>query len=209
MKKTTRFYDIIVGEIYKYKSYLNDGKFSLLEGYDIMGHLIRFDEPIKKILFKNVFAGLDEFAFGDTIAKTIALKYHDRNIRFESIQSFNLNLLALVYEHETSLNFIYDNDVVSDFIYQKNISNSSSDGANTFKNTNLSSDLPDTATNIDLDIDGMDYADNVSIGKGYNNNNSATRSTTMQVDLDKIKIINELKREFFNDVENRLFSQIY
>lgn len=209
MKKTTRFYDVIVGEIDRYKSYLNNGKFNILQGYDIMGHLIRFDDPIKKILFKNVFAGLDEFHFGEVVAKTITQKYHDRNIRFESIQSFNLNLLALVYEHETSLNFIYDNEVVSDFIFQKNISNSSSDGANTFKNTNLSSDLPDTATNIDLDINGMDYADNVSIAKGYNNNNNASRSTTMQADLEKIKIINELKKDFFDDVENRLFSQIY
>jgi len=211
-KYTTSIHDYLRNELINngYDEFFKNGRFT---SDAFITRLIKQDtvndkeflKVMKKCIFENFYF---EFEDLDNFFKTTFLFnffYHE--IKFQTIELFKLQLLAFMYEKKQAIEFIYDN-------FEAIISNSNTDttdGKTQIDNQNrtASTTTPQDEINLDVSNNNLNYADEntVALNQSINKNNSTSKKSNLKIE--DIYSTLGLYRTIFNEMEERLFLQIF
>lgn len=209
MKTTITLNELVTSELIKegYNEFFNNGRFTgTNEQYAFIQKMLRYDEPVRKIIDKFFldFKFVDEKL--DTMFKrAFLMKFHNREFRYQTIEDVSAQLLFYMLTHETEIETLYNS-------YEKMLTKTSettSTGKSTSiqDNRHMTSKFPDTEVNIDLSDDTLDYADTNDIGKNKQDSDSNNHSQSTSYDPEVFFKFSGIWEKYFDEIDGQCFLQ--
>lgn len=237
--KTTRIYNILLGELYKrgYNYYRDEktNKIVYLSDDSLMQKILSYDPIVDDIVsivfFNNNYLNLEE---ADIAFKYLwTSEFLTREIKYQTLELFSAKNTSLFYQYANII-LAYFRDFDK---YLTNTSETDTTGSSNSTNTQtiisnkndiinsnaIVSTLPQTEINMDLNNDTLTYADNNNISKTKNNSNSNTdtknhtdgeniqKSSTRSYDISKLVTYTKtnILQEILNDFDKKCFLQTW
>lgn len=237
--KTTRIYNILLGELYKrgYNYYRDEktNKIVYLSDDSLMQKILSYDPIVDDIVsivfFNNNYLNLEE---ADIAFKYLwTSEFLNREIKYQTLELFSAKNTSLFYQYANII-LAYFRDFDK---YLTNTSETETTGTSNSTNTqstisnkndiinsnSIVSTLPQTEINMDLNNDTLTYADNNNISKTKNNSNSNTdtknhtdgeniqKSSTRSYDISKLVTYTKtnILQEILNDFDKKCFLQTW
>ena len=163
---TTTLYNIIRSELIKegFNEFVNDqGELVLFNEEDqFLTKILKYDDDVKKIVNK-LFTdqSLNDTENDEQFKKTFVMRFLNRQINFQTIDMFRVQLLNTFLTNEVYINTVYKD--LEKYINQTQENNSTSkqendqlnDGTTTSDNRQAYADLPQN--NVQLDVNDNNY----------------------------------------------------
>lgn len=141
--------------------------------------ILNFDYDVQTIVGWLFHGHSLDYVFHDEhFKKMFILYFANRQIKFQTIESFKFKLVSTFMQQKQYLNTLYDD--LDKYINNMNTSKNKSLGSTNQTNTSQSvdqnrqafADTPQDEVNLNLDNDRMTYATDNTISKNKNNSNS-------------------------------------
>ena len=216
MKITSSLYYIICSELINsgYNEFITQNR-NQLTYYDknarVISQINMYEkDEIIKACQNTIFYGLSFLNNRKRFEKEFINHFLTRNIKYQTYEVARLQLVSFVFENLEIIESIY---------YAENLllgkSQTTSTGKTSSqtinKNNSLYADLPQDNVNMDVNNDTLDYASNNSINKSKSNGTSDSNnvSNSQSYNIDNLTKLYMFKAQLFNDLDKRLFSQLF
>lgn len=202
-----------------------NGKFVFMnEEYQFMTKILSYDDDIKKIINK-LFTGvsLNNRQNDEHFKKTFLYRFLNRQINFQTVESFRVSLLSTFLMNQQYINTVYDE--LDQYITQKqlneNINNQTnkqlSDGSTTTDNRQAYAQLPQNNVQLDVDSTVMNSANDNTISRNKQiNQQENTGETTGQSEsesksyqLNELLKSSQIMENIFNEFDRKCFLQVW
>ena len=209
VKTTSRLYDIIYGELERHKGEIYRSNNQIIfNKANLMRKTLEYKDPNFVIMLElNLFYGTSTINQRQRFEREFLQRFINRVIKFQTVDLFSSYLASFVSEYQELINYTYDKYDMLVTAQVETVTNNNSTSTN--KSNSIYSNLPQNQINMNLDIDTLDYADDNTISKSRATNSGTDRSTSSAYDIEALSKISALKEQFFKDMDNLLFSQIY
>lgn len=184
--------------------------------YQFMQKIVSYDSDIQEIV-NELFYGLslDDITNDNHFKKTFILRFINRQINRQTIESFQLELMNTFLTNQVFLNQVYTN--LEQYITgtaQSNQQNQQvNDGQTLSDNRQAFADLPQNQVNIDVNDSVMKSATDNTISRNKQTNNQSTDGTTTteskSYQLDQLLQSNQLMEQVFNLFDVKCFLQVF
>jgi len=178
--------------------------------------ILKYDEDIEEIV-NQLFAGLSlkNKEHDHHFKKTFINRFTDRQINRQTIESFQMQLVATFLSYEDYINTIYED--MEKFITQtttnKQNNNQSTDGQSTSDNRSAFQDLPQSSTNLDLNDTTMDHATDNTISRNKEVNNQVvdvqTTGENKSYNFDELAKVGGVLEKIYNEFDRKCFLQVW
>lgn len=217
MKITSSLYYIICSELINsgYNEFITQNR-NQLTYYDknerVISQINMYEkDEIIKACQNTIFYGL---SFLNTYRKRFEKEFINhfltRNIKYQTYEVARLQLVSFVFENLELILSIYN---AENLLLGKSQTTSTgkTTSETTNKNNSLYADLPQDNINMDVNNDTLDYASNNSINKSKSNGTSDSNnvSNSQSYNIDNLTKLYMFKAQLFNDLDKRLFSQLF
>ena len=209
VKTTSRLYDIIYGELdrHRVEIYRSNNQI-IFNKANLMRKTLEYkDTNFIKMLQETLFYGTSNINQRERFEREFLQRFINRVIKFQTVDLFSSYLASFVSEYQELINYTYDKYDMLVTAQVETVTNNNSTSTN--KSNSIYSNLPQNQINMNLDIDTLDYADDNTISKSRATSSGTDRSTSSAYDIEALSKISALKEQFFKDMDNLLFSQIY
>ena len=219
--RTTTIFKLIKSELinrYNFDEFKKDNRLSFNDSeHSVIHEITTYSDDVKEIVNNWIFTGfkLDDVSQDDDFKHAFINRFLHREIKYQTFELFRSELISMMYEKSLFINELYSN--LDKYLTALSESESTSSGENSSNQINrhrqLQSELPQNETNISLDINEMEYADNVQMSnigsENTGNNSQESNSKSTQYNIDNIFKIQSLLTDLMNEIDNRLFSQVW
>ena len=209
VKTTSRLYDIIYGELdrHRVEIYRSNNQI-IFNQTNLMRKTLEYkDHNFIRMLQETLFYATSNINQRERFEREFLQRFINRVIKFQTVDLFSSYLASFVSENQELINYTYDKYDMLVTGQVETVTNNNSTSTN--KSNSIYSNLPQNQINMNLDIDTLDYADDNTISKSRATNSGTDRSTSSAYDIEALSKISALKEQFFKDMDNLLFSQIY
>ena len=209
VKTTSRLYDIIYGELdrHRVEIYRSNNQI-IFNQTNLMRKTLEYKDPnFIRMLQETLFYATSNINQRERFEREFLQRFINRVIKFQTVDLFSSYLASFVSENQELINYTYDKYDMLVTGQVETVTNNNSTSTN--KSNSIYSNLPQNQINMNLDIDTLDYADDNTISKSRATNSGTDRSTSSAYDIEALSKISALKEQFFKDMDNLLFSQIY
>lgn len=225
---TTTLYNVIRSELIKegFNEFVDDeGNLVLFnEESQFMTKILSYDEDIKNIINK-LFTGvsLTNRQNDEHFKKTFLYRFLNRQINFQTVESFRVSLLSTFLMNQQYMNTVYDE--LDQYITQKQLNENTnnqtnkqlSDGSTTTDNRQAYAQLPQNNVQLDVNSTVMDSANDntISRNKQINQQENTGETTGESLSENKTYQLNELLKSsqvmenIFNEFDRKCFLQIW
>lgn len=216
MKITSSLYYIICSELINsgYNEFITQNR-NQLTYYDknarVISQINMYEkDEIIKACQNTIFYGLSFLNNRKRFEKEFINHFLTRNIKYQTYEVARLQLVSFVFENLELIESIYN---AENLLLGK--SQTASTGKitseTTNKNNSLYADLPQDNINMNVNNDTLDYASNNSINKSKSNGTSDSNnvSNSQSYNIDNLTKLYMFKAQLFNDLDKRLFSQLF
>lgn len=217
MKITSSLYYIICSELMNsgYNEFITQNR-NQLTYYDknarVISQINMYEkDEIIKACQNTIFYGLSFLNNNrKRFEKEFINHFLNRNIKYQTYEVARLQLVSFVFENLELIESIYN---AENLLLGK--SQTTSTGKTTSetinKNNSLYADLPQDNINMNVNNDTLDYASNNSINKSKSNGTSDSNnvSNSQSYNIDNLTKLYMFKAQLFNDLDKRLFSQLF
>ena len=213
MKITTSLYYVIQAQLKRmgYNEYVNNGLLTLNDRERrILSALFLYeDETIIRACRGTIFFGLDFLSekTRKTFEKEFISRFIYHNFKYQTYELSNAHLISICSQYKDILEMLYTNSNELLQAQELNTNNNSSDKVG--RNNNLYSDMPQNQVNISLDAEDMEYATNTTLTKFSDTEKSKSDSKKSSFDITNLNNFMDIKKNIFNEIDIKLFSQIY
>lgn len=217
---TTTLYKYIQSELQKkgHDEFIDDeGNLVLFDNeHQFTTKILKFDDDVKNIV-DDLFSGatLNNEETDHYFKKGFLMRFINRQINRQTIESFKMELLATFISNEDFINRLFkDIDLyVTGTSENKQKNKQVNDGTTTTDNRSAFIDQPQSSVNLDLDKTKTDYATDNTISRNKQNNKQETDGQTTgeskSYQLDELFKINGLMDQIFDVFDKRCFLQIW
>lgn len=217
MKITSSLYYIICSELINngYNEFITQNR-NQLTYYDknarVVSQINMYEkDEIITACENTIFYGLSFLSnYRKRFEKEFINHFLIRNIKYQTYEVARLQLVSFVFENLELIESIYN---AENLLLGK--SQTTSTGKTTSetmnKNNSLYADLPQDNINMNVNNDTLDYASNNSINKSKSNGTSDSNnvSNSQSYNIDNLTKLYMFKAQLFNDLDKRLFSQLF
>ena len=225
---TTTLYNVIRSELIKegFNEFVDtDGNLILFnEESQFMTKILYYDDDIKHIINK-LFTGvsLTNRQNDEHFKKTFLYRFLNRQINFQTVESFRVSLLSTFLMNQQYINTVYDK--LDQYINQKQINENSnnqtnkqlSDGSTTTDNRQAYAQLPQNNVQLDVNSTIMDSANDntISRNKQVNQQENTGETTGESQSENKSYQLNELLKSsqvmenIFDEFDRKCFLQVW
>lgn len=217
MKITSSLYYIICSELINsgYNEFITQNR-NQLTYYDknarVISQINMYEkDEIIKACQNTIFYGLSFLNnYRKRFEKEFINHFLTRNIKYQTYEVGRLQLVSFVFENLELIESIYN---AENLLLGKSQTTSTgkTTSETTNKNNSLYADLPQDNINMDVNNDTLDYASNNSINKSKSNGTSDSDnvSNSQSYNIDNLTKLYMFKSQLFNDLDKRLFSQLF
>src|SRR5690554_446556 len=186
--------------------------------------ILKYDEDVAEIV-DHLFGGLSLMDKEHDLhfKKGFVNRFVNRQINRQTIESFQMVLVATFFSNEDYINRIY-NDLdtyltkkqTSDH-KNKQVNKQENKGTTVTDNRSAFADLPQSTANLDVDSSIMNYATDNTISKNKQVNNQETDGETVgensgvnrSYELDELFKTNGLLEQIYNTFDKKCFLQVW
>ena len=178
--------------------------------------ILKYDEDVAEIV-DDLFAGLSlqNEEHDHHFKKGFINRFIDRQINRQTIEAFQMQLVATFLSHEDYVNTVYED--MEKFITQTNTSKQKNkqltDGGSTTDNRSAFADLPQSSTNLDVDNTTMDHATDNTISRNKEKNNQEvdgeTSGENKNYNFDELVKAGGILEQLYNEFDRKCFLQIW
>ena len=217
MKITSSLYYIICSELMNsgYNEFITQNR-NQLTYYDknarVVSQINMYEkDEIIKACQNTIFYGLSFLNnHRKRFEKEFINHFLTRNIKYQTYEVARLQLVSFVFENFELIESIYN---AENLLLGKSQTTSTGKitSETTNKNNSLYADLPQDNINMNVNNDTLDYASNNSINKSKSNGTSDSNnvSNSQSYNIDNLTKLYMFKAQLFNDLDKRLFSQLF
>ena len=216
MKITSSLYYIICSELINsgYNEFITQNR-NQLTYYDknarVISQINMYEKnEIIKACQNTIFYGLSFLNNRKRFEKEFINHFLTRNIKYQTYEVARLQLVSFVFENLELIESIYN---AENLLLGKSQTTSTgkTTSETTNKNNSLYADLPQDNINMNVNNDTLDYASNNSINKSKSNGTSDSNnvSNSQSYNIDNLTKLYMFKAQLFNDLDKRLFSQLF
>ena len=217
MKITSSLYYIICSELINsgYNEFITQNR-NQLTYYDknarVISQINMYEkDEIIKACQNTIFYGLSFLNNNrKRFEKEFINHFLTRNIKYQTYEVARLQLVSFVFENLELIESIYN---AENLLLGKSQTTSTgkTTSETTNKNNSLYADLPQDNINMNVNNDTLDYASNNSINKSKSNGTSDSNnvSNSQSYNIDNLTKLYMFKAQLFNDLDKRLFSQLF
>ena len=217
MKITSSLYYIICSELMNngYNEFITPNR-NQLTYYDknarVISQINMYEKyEIIKACENTIFYGLSFLNnYRKRFEKEFINHFLTRNIKYQTYEFARLQLVSFVFENFELIESIYN---AENLLLGKSQTTSTgkTTSETTNKNNSLYADLPQDNINMNVNNDTLDYASNNSINKSKSNGTSDSNniSNSQSYNIDNLTKLYMFKAQLFNDLDKRLFSQLF
>lgn len=217
MKITSSLYYIICSELINngYNEFITPNR-NQLTYYDknarVISQINMYEkDEIIKACQNTIFYGLSFLNnYRKRFEKEFINHFLIRNIKYQTYEVARLQLVSFVFENLELIESIYN---AENLLLGKSqmTSTGKTTSETTNKNNSLYADLPQDNINMNVNNDTLDYASNNSINKSKSNGTSDSNnvSNSQSYNIDNLTKLYMFKAQLFNDLDKRLFSQLF
>ena len=216
MKITSSLYYIICSELINsgYNEFITQNR-NQLTYYDknarVISQINMYEkDEIIKACQNTIFYGLSFLNNRKRFEKEFINHFLTRNIKYQTYEVARLQLVSFVFENLELIESIYN---AENLLLGKSQTTSTGKitSETTNKNNSLYADLPQDNINMNVNNDTLDYASNNSINKSKSNGTSDSNnvSNSQSYNIDNLTKLYMFKAQLFNDLDKRLFSQLF
>lgn len=229
-KHTTTLYEYLTSELRLngFNEFVNDDDDLTFNNdkYAFMQKVLYFDDDVKKIVDDKIFKGykLENEKSDHYFKESFILRFMDREISRQTIDSFASQLLYICITNREFINIIFSDEIkkyienheITEFEdVGKNDTTSNSDIIN--NNREITSTLPQSEVNLNVDDNELHYADENRISKDDTVNESKQKENTnnkhngliKKYSLDNLDKIYTMKERLFKEFDSKCFLQIW
>ena len=216
MKITSSLYYIICSELINsgYNEFITQNR-NQLTYYDknarVISQINMYEkDEIIKACQNTIFYGLSFLNNRKRFEKEFINHFLTRNIKYQTYEVARLQLVSFVFENLEIIESIYNAENL--LLGKSQTTSTGKTSSQTInKNNSLYADLPQDNVNMDVNNDTLDYASNNSINKSKSNGTSDSNnvSNSQSYNIDNLTKLYMFKAQLFNDLDKRLFSQLF
>ena len=225
---TTTLYNVIRSELIKegFNEFVDDaGNLTLFnEESQFMTKILKYDDDIKQIVNK-LFTdqSLHDPENDEHFKQTFLMRFLNRQINFQTIESFKVSLLSTFLINERFINTVYND--LDKYINQSQINENTNkqtneqktDGSTTADNRQAYAQLPQNNVQLDVNSTIMESANDntISRNKQINQQENTGETTGESKSENKSYQLNELLKSsqimenIFNEFDRKCFLQVW
>lgn len=225
---TVKIYDFIQSELIKrgHNEFVDDkGNLVFFDSeHQFMRKILSYDDDVSEIV-DNLFSGmsLNSEEYDNHFKKGFLYRFINRRINRQTIESFQLEMLATFLSNDDFINRIYED--VDLYITQTTTSDQQNkqtnkqlnDGSTISDNRSAFADLPQSAHNLDVNSTVMEYPSDNTISRNKQTNKQETDGETVGVNasenksysLDELFKTNGLLEQVYNTFDIKCFLQVW
>lgn len=225
---TTTLYNVIRSELIKegFNEFVDDeGNLIIFdEETQFMTKILKYDSDVQKIVEK-LFSGvsLTNEENDEHFKKTFFYRFLNREINFQTIESFKFSLLSTFLTNERFINAVYND--LEKYIDQSQINESSNsqtnsqrtDGSTTADNRQAYAQLPQNNVQLDVDSTIMENANDNTISRNKQVNLQENTGETLgqsrnenkSYQLDTLLKTSHIMEDIFNEFDRKCFLQVW
>lgn len=184
--------------------------------YQFITKIMRYDEDVSNIIDDLFYQlHLDDRDSDYHFKKTFTLRFLNRQINRQTIDSFRIELMNAFLTKEHYLNQLYND--LDQYILSVNKTDQQNrqknDGTTISDNRQANAELPQSTVNLDLDNTIMETADDNTVARNKQRNNQETDGETMtenkSYQLDQLIKSSQLMEELLNYFDRKCFLQVH
>lgn len=209
MKTTTRLYDVCYGilETHRVDIYTNNNQI-VWEQNNLMNKVLQYQDPnFKELLETYLFPMTKQINQRARFEREFLQRFLTRVIKYQTVDSFKLYLSSFISSNIELINYVYDR--YDELALGQSETTNNANSLSTNKSNSIFSNLPQNEVNMNLDIDTMSYADNNTINKSKSSGSDTSHSSSKSYNVDTLNKLKQLKESIFNEMDKRLFSQLF
>lgn len=209
MKTTTRLYDICYGilETHRVDIYTDNNQI-VWEQNNLMNKVLQYQDPnFKELLETYLFPMTYLINQRERFEREFLQRFLTRVIKYQTVDSFKLYLSSFISSNIELINYVYDR--YDELALGQSDTTNNANSLSTNKSNSIFSNLPQNEVNMNLDIDTMSYADNNTINKSKSTGSDTSHSSSKSYNVDTLNKLKQLKESIFNEMDKRLFSQLF
>lgn len=224
----TTLYNVIRSELIKdgFNEFIDeDGKLVIFEEESqFMTKILTYDDDVQKIvnkLFTGVSLTLREN--DEHFKKTFLVRFLNRQINFQTIESFKVSLLSTFLINERFINSVYDD--LDKYINQSQINENTNkqtneqltNGSTTADNRQAYAQLPQNNVQLDVNSTIMESANDNTISRNKQINQQEntgettgeSRSENKSYQLNELLKSSQIMENIFNEFDRKCFLQVW
>ena len=194
------------------------------EEHQFINKILKYDDDVENVvntLFHGL--GLENETHDKTFKKNFTLRFLNRQINFQTVESFKASLLSTFLTNQVYMNMVYND--IEKFITQANATESKNSQTNNQKNTGETvtdnrqaySELPQNNVQLDVNSTYMTSANDNTISRNKQKNNQDTTGETkgntinvnVQYHLSELEKASELVEDIFRRFDRNCFLQVW
>ena len=194
------------------------------EEYQFMTKILRYDEDVQKIvdkLFTGVSLTIREN--DEHFKRTFLVRFLNRQINFQTIDSFKVSLLSTFLINERFINTVYND--LDKYINQSQINENINkqtneqitDGSTTADNRQAYAQLPQNNVQLDVNSTIMESANDNTISRNKQINQQEntgettgeSRSENTSYQLNELLKSSQIMENIFNEFDRKCFLQVW
>lgn len=219
-KATITLYEYIQSELIKkgLNEIVND-KGELVyfnKGYQFTNKILSFDKDIEEIMNELFYNNkLKEIEHDKHFKKTFLLRFVNRQINRQTIESFQFELLNTFLTNKDYMNRVYQDleKYIQTVNENKQFNQQKNDGSTTTDNRSAMQDLAQNQVNIDVDDTTMEYATDNTIARNKQRNEQQSEGETLSdnkiYQLDKLFQSSNIMEQLFLEFDRKCFLQVW
>ena len=175
--------------------------------FQFIKKVMKYDDDTHKIVTLKVFGSYEfENEIVDRFIKKIFInRFYDREIAFQTIERFNLEVIRMSMTYEHYINEIVLN--ISKYIMNESENITKGDSQSKGSSRSLAADLPQNNINMSLENDILNFASTNDISKTLNDTTSNGKTTNQSYDLGNLKQSQNLINDIMNKYDKNCFLQ--
>lgn len=225
---TTTLYNVIRSELIKegFNEFVDDaGNLTIFnEESQFITKILKYDDDIKKIVNK-LFTdqSLNDSENDEHFKRTFLVRFLNRQINYQTVESFKVSLLSTFLTNERFINIVYDD--LDKYINQSQINENTNkqtneqrtDGSTTADNRQAYSQLPQNNVQLDVNSTIMESANDNTISRNKQVNQQEntgettgeSRSENKSYQLNELLKSSQIMENIFNEFDRKCFLQVW
>lgn len=225
---TTTLYNVIRSELIKegFNEFVDDdGKLVIFEEESqFITKILKYDDDVQKIVNK-LFTdqSLNDLEKDEHFKKTFLVRFLNRQINFQTIESFKVSLLSTFLINERFINSVYND--LDNYINQSQINENTNkqtneqktDGSTTADNRQAYAQLPQNNVQLDVNSTIMESANDNTISRNKQVNQQEntgettgeSRTENKSYQLNELLKSSQIMENIFNEFDRKCFLQVW
>ena len=188
----------------------NDGQITAFDDtFSFIKKVMNYDDDVQFIVTNRMFQGFtfQNSMLDDTFKKMFVNRFLDREIKFQTLETFSAMLLYTVLSQEKFIEQVFEH--YEKYVTGESISKTDNDGEALSDTRQLQSDLPQNNVNLNVDDTVLDYGNQNTITRNKNTHDNQTETSSKQYQLSNVMELRNVWESVFSEIDRNCFLQVW